>query len=85
MSYFSNSVSDRTLWMMAVNFPLHSGQTAFTLDHSSKQVKQKVCRQVSVMDLLSSSPRHIGHSWSLSGEDGPPPSRDLDRRLLLFL
>ena len=69
--------------MIAVNCPLHSGHTARTLDHSSRHVKQNLWRHVSVIDLLSMSPRHMGHVASESGEDRP--SRLLDRLLEPFL
>lgn len=47
---------------------LHSGHSAFTLDHSSKHVKQNWWKQLSVKDLFSSLPKQITHPGS--GEEG---------------
>ena len=69
--------------MIEVKFPLQSGQTAFTLDHSSRQVKQNLCIQVLVIDLLSSSPKQIGQVASVSGLLRPSSERDF--RLTAFL
>ena len=82
-SYRSYSESLTTLWMMAENWPLQRGQTARTLDHSNRHVKQNLWRHVSVIDLLSISPRQMGQVFSSqSGESRP--SRLLDRLLVPF-
>ena len=56
--------------MMDPNLALHRGHSGLTLLHSSRQVKQKPCRQESVTDLLASSPRQMAQLSGLDGRAG---------------